>query len=193
MDAFYKEIGAAKVVPVIVLSSLEEVVPVIDALREGGLKTAEITLRTECAQSALRLAAEKYGEQARRAIANGAKFIVGPGFSREVCDVCREKGTPYLPGCVTPTEIIQALSCGISVVKFFPAGLYGGIGAIKALSSVFPQVRFVPTGGVNAENMEEYLACKKVLAVGGSWMTKGTAEQIAQMSRECAEKAEKQR
>lgn len=205
MDAFYKEIGAAKVVPVIVFSSLEEVVPVMDALREGGLKTAEITLRTECAQSALRLAAERYpdmlvgagtvldGEQARRAIANGAKFIVGPGFSREVCDVCREKGTPYLPGCVTPTEIIQALSCGISVVKFFPAGLYGGIGAIKALSSVFPQVRFVPTGGVNAENMEEYLACKKVLAVGGSWMTKGTAEQIAQMSRECAEKAEKQR
>lgn len=175
----------------------------MDALREGGLKIAEITFRTAIAPEALRLAVEKYpdflvgagtvlnGEQAREAIGIGAQFIVGPGFSKEVQKVCAERGVPYLPGCVTPTEIMHALACGVDVVKFFPANIYGGIKAIRALSAAFPQVRFIPTGGVNAENMEEYLAFDKIVAVGGSWMMQGDAKEIARKARECVEKAGK--
>ncbi len=92
---------------------------------------------------------------------------------------------------MTPTEIMRALACGIDVVKFFPANIYGGIKAIRALSAAFPQVRFIPTGGVNAENMEEYLAFDKIVAVGGSWMMQGDAKEIARKARECVEKAEK--
>lgn len=138
MNAFLKQAEKLKAVPVIVFHGLEEVVPTMDALREGGLKIAEITFRTACAPEALRLAVEKYpdflvgagtvlnGEQAREAIGIGAQFIVGPGFSEEVQKVCSERGVPYLPGCVTPTEIMRALACGIDVVKFFPANIYGG-------------------------------------------------------------------
>lgn len=205
MNEFFEEAKKVKVIPVIVFHSTEEVVPVMDALKEGGLKFAEITFRTECAQEALHIAAEKYPDfwvgagtvlnevQARQAVKSGAKFIVGPGFSERVWKVCQEEGVPYLPGCVTPTEIMQALACGLTVLKFFPANIYGGIQAIKALSAVFPQVRFIPTGGVNAENMEEYLAFEKILAVGGSWMMQGNREEIVRKTRECMEKAGKMR
>lgn len=205
MNEFFEQAKIGKVIPVIVFHSMDEVVPVMDALKEGGLKFAEITFRTECAQEALRMAAEKYPDfwvgagtvlnevQARQAVESGAKFIVGPGFSERVWKVCQEKGIPYLPGCVTPTEIMQALACGLTVLKFFPANIYGGMKAIKALSAVFPQVRFIPTGGVNADNMEEYLAFEKILAVGGSWMMQGSRGEIVQKTRECMEKAEKMR
>ena len=191
------------ILPVINFCSIEQAKTTLDALREGGLKIAEITFRTECAPEALRLAVEKYpdflvgagtilnGEQAREAIGIGAKFIVGPGFSEEVQRVCTESGVPYLPGCVTPTEIMRALACGIDVVKFFPANIYGGIKAIQALSAAFPQVCFIPTGGVNTENMEEYLAFDKIVAVGGSWMVQGDAKEIACKARESVEKAGK--
>ncbi len=203
MNEFFEEAGKVKIIPVVVFHGTEEVVPVMDALKEGGLKIAEITFRTECAQEALKMAAEKYPDfwvgagtvlnetQAREAIGSGAKFIVGPGFSESVCKVCQEQKIPYLPGCVTPTEIMQALACGLSVVKFFPANIYGGLKAIRALSAAFPKVKFIPTGGVNAENMEEYLAFDKILAVGGSWMMQGKAEDILRNTKECMEKAGK--
>jgi 2-dehydro-3-deoxyphosphogluconate aldolase/(4S)-4-hydroxy-2-oxoglutarate aldolase len=109
-------------------------------------------------------------EQAERAVEAGAKFIVGPGWADDVAAFCRDRGVLYLPGCVTPTEIIKALSNGISLVKFFPASVYGGLKAIKALAAPFTGVKFVPTGGVSADNLSEFLAFDKIVACGGSWM-----------------------
>jgi 2-dehydro-3-deoxyphosphogluconate aldolase/(4S)-4-hydroxy-2-oxoglutarate aldolase len=112
-------------------------------------------------------------EQARDAIAAGAKFIVSPGLSASVAEVCREKDIPYIPGCVTPTEIMAALDLGIHLVKFFPANVYGGLSAIRALAAPFTSVKFLPTGGVDLSNLAEFLACDKIVAVGGSFMMKG--------------------
>ena len=112
-------------------------------------------------------------EQARTAIAAGAEFVVSPGLSAGVAEVCRAAGVPYYPGCVTPTEIMTALELGITTVKFFPANVYGGLASIRALSAPFPQVKFLPTGGVDLSNLAEYLACDRVAAVGGSFMMKG--------------------
>ena len=108
-------------------------------------------------------------EQCRAALAAGAKFIVSPGLSVGVAEVCRENGVPYYPGCVTPTEIMQALELGITVVKFFPANVYGGLKAMKVLAAPFPQIKFIPTGGVNSDNIDEFLAWEKIYAVGGSF------------------------
>ena len=179
-----------KIVPVVVIKNIEETEEILSALCDGGLPVAEITFRTPCAADAIKLGCQKFpqmligagtvinAEQARHAILNGAKFIVGPGFSAEVAEICNDLGVMYLPGCVTPTEIITALSYGIDVVKFFPCSNYGGLATIKALSAAFPQVRFVPTGGINAENVLEYLSFDKIVACGGSWMMKGNAEEI---------------
>ena len=109
-------------------------------------------------------------EQCKRALAAGAKFIVSPGLSEEAAKVCEKADVPYYPGCVTPTEIMKAISLGITVVKFFPANVYGGLKAMKALAAPFPQIRFIPTGGVNKENLDEFLAWDKIYAVGGSFM-----------------------
>jgi 2-dehydro-3-deoxyphosphogluconate aldolase/(4S)-4-hydroxy-2-oxoglutarate aldolase len=111
--------------------------------------------------------------QARQAIDAGAQFIVSPGLSDSVAAVCREADIPYIPGCVTPTEIMHALELGLTTLKFFPANVYGGLGAIKALAAPFPQVRFLPTGGANEDNILEFLAFDKIVAVGGSFMMKG--------------------
>ena len=174
-----------RVLPVVVIRSIEETEPTLAALSEGGIPAAEITFRTECAAEAIRLGVRKFpqmyigagtvinAEQARTAIGAGAKFVVSPGLSVEAAEVCRAAGVPYFPGCVTPTEIMQALSLGITTVKFFPANIYGGLNALKALSAPFPQVRFLPTGGVDLGNLREYLAFDKIVAVGGSFMMKG--------------------
>ena len=178
-------IGDFKVIPVVVVHDRAEAEAQLSALIEGGLPVAEITFRTAYAEEAIALAAQKYpdicvgagtvinAEQAHRAIEAGAKFIVSPGLSEEVNAVCSEAGIEYLPGCVTPTEIMRAIALGIQTVKFFPANVYGSLAAIKALSAPFPQVKFVPTGGVDAHNLQEFLAFDKILAVGGSWMMKG--------------------
>ena len=112
-------------------------------------------------------------EQAIRAINAGAKFIVSPGLSKEVALYCKEIGVPYYPGCVTPTEIMEAISYGIDVIKFFPANVYGGLAALKTLSGPFPQIKFMPTGGVDITNLKEFLDCEIIYAVGGSFMMKG--------------------
>lgn len=177
-----------KYLPLVVVRNAEETKKVLQGLLNKGLHMAEITFRTDYAEEAIRYACASFpqmevgagtvidGGQCERAIAAGAKFIVSPGLSEKVADVCKKHGIPYYPGCVTPTEIMHALELGISTVKFFPAGVYGGVKAIKALSGPFPQVKFIPTGGVNESNAEEYLSLQNVAAVGGSFLTEGLAE-----------------
>ena len=174
-----------KVVPVVVINNIEDTIPTLKAMCDGGLPVAEITFRTACAEEAIRLATKTFPDmfvgagtvinldQCKRAIDAGAKFIVSPGLSEEVAIYCNEKGITYYPGCVTPTEIMKAISLGIKVIKFFPANVYGGLKAIKALAGPFGQVKFLPTGGVSLENLKEFLDCDKIFAVGGSWMMKG--------------------
>ena len=174
-----------RVVPVVVIKELDDTVPTLSALCEGGLPVAEITFRTACAAEAIALGVKEFpemhigagtvinAEQAQKAIDAGAQFIVSPGLSAEVAEVCKNAEIPYFPGCATPTEIMQAISLGITTVKFFPANVYGGLSAIKALSAPFPQVKFLPTGGVDMNNIKDFLAFDKIVAVGGSFMMKG--------------------
>ena len=174
-----------RVVPVVVIKELNDTVPTLKALCEGGLPVAEITFRTACAAEAIALGVKEFpdmhigagtvinAEQAKKAIDAGAQFIVSPGLSAEVAEVCKNANIPYLPGCATPTEIMQAIALGVEIVKFFPANIYGGLNAIKALSGPFPQLKFLPTGGVDMSNINEFLAFDKIVAVGGSFMMKG--------------------
>ena len=174
-----------KLIPVVVIKDVNETEKTLSALRDGGLNCAEITFRTACAEEAIKLAVKLFPdmnigagtvineEQAIRAVNAGAKFIVSPGFSEKVALYVRKQGIPYYPGCVTPTEIMQALELGITTVKFFPANVYGGLKALKALSGPFPQVKFIPTGGVDLTNLKEFLEFDKIFAVGGSFMMKG--------------------
>ena len=174
-----------RVLPVVVIKDVNDTVPTLKALCEGGVPAAEITFRTACAADAIRIAAKEFpdmyigagtvinADQAKAAIEAGAGFIVSPGLSAEVAEVCKNANIPYFPGCATPTEIMQAISLGITTVKFFPAIVYGGLNAIKALSGPFPQVKFLPTGGVDLSNINDFLAFDKIVAVGGSFMMKG--------------------
>lgn len=173
------------VIPVVVINDQNDTIKTLSALREGGINCAEITFRTACAEQAIKIGASEFPdmnigagtvinrEQAERAVKAGAKFIVSPGFSDEVAEFCIANDVPYYPGCVTPTEIMRALAYGLTVVKFFPAGVYGGLKAMKALAAPFPQIKFIPTGGVDLTNLKEYLDFDKVYAVGGSFMMKG--------------------
>lgn len=170
-----------RLIPVVVIKNLDDTEKILAALKKDGINCAEITFRTACAKDAIALAVEKFpdmnvgagtvinGRQCVEALNAGAKFIVSPGLSVEVAEICKANDVPYYPGCVTPTEIMQALDLGITTVKFFPANVYGGLKALKALSAPFPQVKFIPTGGVNRENLDEFLAFDKVAAVGGSF------------------------
>lgn len=177
--------GKCPVVPVVVIQKLEDTIPTLQALCDGNVPVAEITFRTACAADAIREGVKAFpemnigagtvinGAQAKAAIEAGAKFIVSPGLSAEVAKICEAAEIPYLPGCVTPTEIMQALELGITTLKFFPANVYGGLKALKALSAPFPQVRFLPTGGVDLTNINEFLEFDKIAAIGGSFMMKG--------------------
>lgn len=192
-----------RVVPVVVLHRLEDALPTLGAMLSGGLPIAEITFRTDCAADAIRQGMITFPDmtvgagtvlnrkQAEQAISVGATFIVSPGFSAEVASTCKEHRIPYIPGCVTPTEIMTALSHGIDLVKFFPAGVYGGLSAIKALSAAFPTVTFLPTGGIGENDLADYLAFSKVIACGGSFMMKGDYDQIAKNCRRAVEIASK--
>ena len=171
-----------KLIPVVVIKEMSQTDEILSALKADGIMCAEITFRTACALEAIEYAVKNYpdmnigagtvinAEQCASAIKAGAKVIVSPGLSASVAKVCQENNVPYYPGCVTPTEIMQALDLGITTVKFFPANVYGGLKALKALSAPFPQVKFIPTGGVNRDNLDEFLAFEKVYAVGGSFM-----------------------
>lgn len=191
----YEQIEQTKLVPVVVFKTIDEVEPILNSLNEGDVPVAEICFRTDCAEEGIKIAVKKYPnmligagtvinkEQAERAIAAGAKFIVSPGISDAVNDVCVKHNIPYLPGIVTPTEIIHALDLGIKYLKFFPAGEFGGLKTIKAFSSAFPQVRFMPTGGVNNDNLAEFAAFKGIFAIGGSWLLKGNIKETCLAAR----------
>ena len=171
-----------KLIPVVVIKETGETEKILSALKKNGINCAEITFRTACAAEAIALARKKFPDmnvgagtvinaaQCKAALKSGAQFIVSPGFSDDVAKICKKNGVTYYPGCVTPTEIMKALKAGLTVIKFFPASVYGGLKAMKALSGPFPQIKFIPTGGVNRDNLEEYLAWDKIYAVGGSFM-----------------------
>ena len=182
---FVEKIQSMGVVPVVVLADAKDAAPLAKALCEGGLPCAEVTFRTEAAEESIRIMTAQYPkmlvgagtvvstEQVERAVKAGAKFIVSPGFDGEVVDYCIEKNIPVFPGCVTPSEIMQAVKRNLKIVKFFPAEQYGGVDAIKALAAPYAGIKFMPTGGINIKNLEYYLSCDKIVACGGSWMVKG--------------------
>ena len=177
-----------KYIPVVVIKEMSETDKILTALKNNGINCAEITFRTACAAEAIAYASKNYpdmrigagtvinAEQCEAALAAGAEFIVSPGLSVAVAKICNERNIPYYPGCVTPTEIMQALELGITTVKFFPANVYGGLKAMKALSAPFPQIKFIPTGGVDRSNIDEFLAWDKIAAIGGSFFVKEALE-----------------
>ena len=179
----FQKIG---VVPVVVLEDVKDAVPLAEALVEGGLPCAEVTFRTEAAEESIRLMAEQFPdmlvgagtvltkEQVDAAVAAGAKFIVSPGFDPEIVDYCLEKEIPVYPGCVSPSEVAQAVKRGLKVVKFFPAEPAGGLKYIRAIAAPYTMMKFMPTGGINPQNVREYLAYDRIAACGGSWMVKNT-------------------
>ena len=177
-------------IPVVVIKEMSETDKILTALKNNGIMCAEITFRTACAAEAIAYAVEKYpdmnigagtvinAEQCEAALKAGAKFIVSPGLSVAVAQICKLRGVPYYPGCVTPTEIMAALDLGITVVKFFPANVYGGLKAMKALAAPFPQIKFIPTGGVDRNNIDEFFAWEKIYAVGGSFFVQESLDKM---------------
>lgn len=180
-----ERIAACGVVPVVVLEDAKDAKPLAEALVEGGLPVAEVTFRTAAAEESIRIMAEAYPdmlvgagtvlsvEQAQRAVNAGAKFIVSPGFDEEVVDWCLANNIPVYPGIITPSEATKAVKRGLKIVKFFPAEQFGGVATIKALAAPFTTLKFMPTGGINAKNIRDYLTNNKIIACGGSWMVKG--------------------
>ena len=173
------------IVPVVVLDDAKDAKPLAKALCEGGLPCAEVTFRTAAAEESIRIMAEEFPEmligagtvltteQVDRAVNAGAKFIVSPGLNPEVVKYCVSKDIPITPGTSNPSDIETALSFGLEVVKFFPAEAAGGLNMIKSLAAPYTNVKFMPTGGINANNINSYLAFDKIIACGGSWMVKG--------------------
>lgn len=181
---FFEKVYNTGIVPVVVLNNADDAVPLAKALLNGGIDFMEITFRTECAADSIAVIAKEVPEmtvgagtvinieQAERAVQNGAKFIVSPGLDERIVNWAMGNDVPVIPGCVTPTEIMKAISLGLNVVKFFPADVFGGIKAIKALSAPFGQVKFLPTGGVSEANLKDFIGNKSVAAIGGSWVCK---------------------
>ena len=196
------------VVPVVVLEDAKDAVRLAKALMDGGLPCAEVTFRTEAAEDAIRLMSKEYPDmlvgagtvltidQVDRAVAAGARFIVSPGFDPEIVDYCLEKNVPVFPGCITPSEVAQAAKRGIEVVKFFPAEQAGGVAMIRSLAAPYTGMKFMPTGGISAKNLRDYLECDKILCCGGSWMVKsdlilqGEFDRIRDLTREAVELAD---
>ena len=190
------------VIPVVVINKTEDAKPLAKALCEGGLKCAEVTFRTDAAQEAIKIMSKEYPDmmvgagtvltidQVDRAVSAGAKFIVSPGFDPEIVDYCIDKDIPVVPGCMTPSEVAQGVKRGLEVLKFFPAQQAGGVAMIKAMAAPYTSVMFMPTGGINADNIEQYLSFKKIAACGGSWMVKANLidskdfEKITELTKE---------
>ena len=204
MNDVIKALGEYGIVPVVVLNDAKDAEPLAKALCEGGLKCAEVTFRTAAAEESIKIMAEKFPdmlvgagtvlttEQVDRAVAAGAKFIVNPGLNPKVLRYGIEKGIPVCPGTCTPSEMEQAMDLGLDVVKFFPAEPSGGVKFIKAVAAPYTMLKFMPTGGVNATNVRDYLAYDKILCCGGSWMVKGSLieagefDKIVEMTKEAA-------
>ena len=176
-----ERLESLKLIPVVALERAEDAEPLADALCTGGLPCAEITLRTDAALDAIRALADREdfllgagtvhsAEQAEAAVEAGAKFVVTPGFNPRTVTWCLENKVPVFPGIATPTDLELALEHGVTTVKFFPAETLGGVKTLKAFSGPYGEVRFIPTGGIHAGNLADYLAEPSVLACGGSWM-----------------------
>ncbi len=170
-----------RLVPVVVLDSADDAGPLAEALIGGGLPVAEVTFRTDAAEASIKTMSQYEGmhvgagtvltiEQAKRAIGAGATYVVTPGIHPPVVEYCLEQGVPITPGIATPTDIDLGRSLGLDILKFFPAEAYGGVKTLKALSAPYGGIRFIPTGGISAKNLLDYLAIPSVLACGGSWM-----------------------
>jgi len=185
MTNIFEKLKELSIVPVIKITNAAKAVPLAEALAEGGLPCAEVTFRTAQAAGAIRAITDALKErmlvgagtvltckQADEAAAAGAKFVVAPGLNPEVVRHCQKINLPVLPGVMTPSEIEQALSLGLGVVKFFPAENAGGLKMVKALAAPYGDLFFVPTGGIGPDNLLPYLEFNKVLACGGSWMVK---------------------
>ncbi len=202
-----EQIEKLGLVPVVVLHDAKDAKPLAQALCQGGLPCAEVTFRTDAAEESIRQMSREFPdmlvgagtvltvEQVNRAVDAGAKFIVSPGFDPQIVDYCLNRQIPVFPGCVTPSEVAQAVKRGLRVVKFFPAKQNGGVSTIKALAAPYVGLRFMPTGGVSASNLREYLECSSIVACGGSWMVKGDLiqagafEEITRMTREAVDLA----
>ncbi|WP_029201494.1 bifunctional 4-hydroxy-2-oxoglutarate aldolase/2-dehydro-3-deoxy-phosphogluconate aldolase [Oribacterium sp. NK2B42] len=207
MNTIIEKLEKMLVVPVVVLDDAKDAEKLADALVEGGISCAEVTFRTDAAEESIRIMTDKHKEmlvgagtvittdQVDKAVAAGAKFIVSPGFDPEIVDYCIDKNIPVLPGIVTPSEAAQAVKRGLKVVKFFPAEQFGGLQTIKALAAPYTMLRFMPTGGVGMNNLNDYLSCDKVICCGGSWMVKGDLiksgefDKITRLTKEAVELA----
>ena len=205
MDKVLEQIQEIGIVPVVVLNDAKDAEPLAKALCDGGLACAEVTFRTAAAEESIRIMSEKFPdmlvgagtvlttEQVDRAVAAGAKFIVSPGLNPRIVKYCVDKGILITPGCANPSDIEQALEQGLEVVKFFPAEAAGGLKMIKAMAAPYVGVKFMPTGGINQNNVREYLAYDRILACGGSWMVKsdlvdaGKFDEIEKLARECVD------
>lgn len=200
-DQFHK-IG---IIPVLEIDSMERAIPLAESLLAGGLPVAEVTIRTDAALGAIGSIARGVTEvivgagtvlswkQAQAAHEAGAQFLVSPGMVEEVVIWAQENQVPVLAGALTPTEMIRGTNLGLDILKFFPAEIMGGLNAIRALSEPFPQLRFIPTGGIKLENAAQYLQNEKIHAVGGSWMARrqmiaeGKFDEITRLAKEASE------
>ena len=208
MDAPLAKIGQLKVVPVVKIEDAKKTGPLSDALLEGALPCAEITFRTAAALGAIKIASARGDmlvgagtvlkvDWVKRAVDAGARFIVSPGFNPKVVGYCVDNHIPVTPGVSTPTDIETALDYGLEVLKYFPAEAFGGVKTLRAVSAPYGMVRFIPTGGINAGNLLDYLRCDKVFACGGSWMVKaeliagGRFDEITRLTREAVELAKR--
>lgn len=205
MSTINEKFAQFGVVPVVVLEDANDAKPLAEALVKGGLPCAEVTFRTQAAEESIRIMTQLYPDmlvgagtvlttdQADRAVQAGAKFIVSPGFDPEIVDYCLQKDIPVFPGCITPSEVAQAVKRGLKVIKFFPAAQFGGVDTIKALAAPYTSVQFMPTGGISAANLKDYLSYNKILCCGGSWMVKGDLvkagdfDKIYELTKEAAE------
>ncbi len=185
MTAIKEQIEQLGIVPVIKIDDAEKAVPLAQALVRGGIPAAEVTFRTAAGEESIRRMAAACPEilvgagtvltidQCDRAIAAGAKFIVCPGYDEALVAHCQARGILILPGCACPSDISKAVNAGLEIIKFFPAEQSGGITFLKAVAPVYPKLRFMPTGGINAKNLQTYLSFDRIVACGGSWMVRG--------------------
>lgn len=195
-----EKIREIRLIPVVTADSVEQGLQIMKALIAGGLPAAEVTFRTPAAEEALNAMTKTYPDaligagtvlnasQAQRALAAGAQFIVSPGYSQEVVDYCQKENVAVIPGCMTPTEMQYAIASHLEVVKFFPAEAAGGLKLLKAVAAPYPDLRFMPTGGISQDNVGEYLAFDKIIACGGSWMVSpaknGDYEEVTRRTKE---------
>ncbi|MBQ7558757.1 MAG: bifunctional 4-hydroxy-2-oxoglutarate aldolase/2-dehydro-3-deoxy-phosphogluconate aldolase [Synergistaceae bacterium] len=201
----FEQFSKIGIIPVVVLDDAKDAAPLAKVLCENGLPCAEVTFRTAAAEEAIKTMSREFPdmlvgagtvltiEQADKAINAGAKFIVAPGLNPKIVQYCLDKSVPVTPGTQTPSEMEQALELGLKVVKFFPAEPSGGLNMIKAVAAAYVDLKFMPTGGINAKNVRDYLAYNKIIACGGSWMVKkdliaaGEWDKIGAMVREAAD------